>query len=231
MKRAADVLSSWTASILALGGGLKVQGSLGARPAKPLELYELEACPFCRRVREALSILDLEVRVFPCPKGGPFRETVRERTGRLQFPFLVDPNTGVEMHQSRDIVAYLFETYGDGRVPLPLRGSAWIAPVGTLASLARVGKGSRARPSRQPEQELELWSFEASPYCRIAREALSELGLPYLLHNVAKGSPSRRAFVERSGRMLVPYLSDPNTGAAMFESADIVRYLDETYAA
>jgi glutathione S-transferase len=29
---------------------------------------------------------------------------------------------------------------------------------------------------------------------------------------------------------MVPYLVDPNTGTSMFESADIVRYLDATYA-
>ena len=30
---------------------------------------------------------------------------------------------------------------------------------------------------------------------------------------------------------MVPYLVDPNTRTEMFESADIVRYLEETYAA
>jgi glutathione S-transferase len=30
--------------------------------------------------------------------------------------------------------------------------------------------------------------------------------------------------------MMVPYLVDPNTGRSMFESADIVAYLNETYA-
>jgi glutathione S-transferase len=29
--------------------------------------------------------------------------------------------------------------------------------------------------------------------------------------------------------MRVPYLEDANTGAAMFESADIVAYLERTY--
>jgi glutathione S-transferase len=29
--------------------------------------------------------------------------------------------------------------------------------------------------------------------------------------------------------MMVPYLVDPNTGVAMFESAEISRYLIETY--
>jgi glutathione S-transferase len=28
---------------------------------------------------------------------------------------------------------------------------------------------------------------------------------------------------------MVPFLADPNTGREMFESADIVRYLRETY--
>ena len=63
------------------------------------------------------------------------------------------------------------------------------------------------------------------------RERLCELEIPYLLHNVAKGSAKRSEFVERSGRMMVPYLHDPNTGREMFESADICAYLDETYAA
>jgi glutathione S-transferase len=51
-----------------------------------------------------------------------------------------------------------------------------------------------------------------------------------VLHNVAKGSPKRDAFVARSGKMMVPYLADPNTGVEMFESADIVEYLERTYA-
>jgi glutathione S-transferase len=63
------------------------------------------------------------------------------------------------------------------------------------------------------------------------REQLCSLELPYRLHNVAKGSQGREAFVSRSGKMLVPYLADPNTNREMFESDDIIRYLDETYAA
>lgn len=31
--------------------------------------------------------------------------------------------------------------------------------------------------------------------------------------------------------MMVPYLSDPNTQVAMFESSDIVTYLEKTYGA
>ena len=85
------------------------------------------------------------------------------------------------------------------------------------------------RPSKAPATPLELYSFEASPFCRLVRETLCELELPYLLHNVAKGSARRDAFVELSGKMQVPYLVDPNTGIEMFESTDIIAYLEATY--
>ena len=230
MNRALDVATSLAATLARAGVGIRV-GALGPRPEKPLELYEFEACPFCRKAREALSVLDLDALVLPCPKGGPrFREEVKRRGGKYQFPYLVDPNTGKEMYESDEIVAYLFERYGAGRPPMLLSSGALTNLSAGLASALRPGFGSRYRPARAPELPLELWSFEASPFCRIVRECLSSLELPYRLHNVAKGSPRRTAFVERSGKLMVPWLVDPNTGASMFESADIVRYLERTYA-
>jgi glutathione S-transferase len=229
--RALAVLSSLAAS--AARGGLGMQtGTLGARPAQPLELYEFEGCPYCRKVREALSVLDLDAIVHPCPKGGrTFRLEVERRGGKQQFPYLVDPNHGAALYESDAIVRHLFQRYGDGTVPLAMR----LGPVGDagamLASALRLGAGSRRRPGRRPPQRLELYSFEASPFCRLVRETLCELELPYLLHNVAKGSPKRPAFVARSGKMMVPYLVDPNTGTALFESADIAAYLERTYGA
>jgi len=229
MIRALDVATSFVASVVRLGAGMEV-GGLGPRPERPLELYEFEGCPFCRKVREALSILDLDAVVYPCPKDGPrFRPEVIRRGGKAQFPYLVDPNHGLELYESDDIVRHLFATYGDGSVPRILGLPILTDVASGFASAARLGGGSRYRPARPPTAPLELWSFEASPFCRIAREALCDLEIPYLLHNVAKGSAKRDAFVRRAGKMQVPYLVDPNTSAAMFESADIVRYLETTY--
>ena len=111
-----------------------------------------------------------------------------------------------------------------------------------LAAVLRGGRGLRHRPSRAPEKPLELWSFEGSPFSRLVRERLTELELPYTLHNLAKehwkelGPATRRiapnpyvpreggkrfAFYQEHGRVQVPYLEDPNTGAALFESAKI----------
>ncbi len=224
------MLSSYLTSGLAAAQGMTVFVH-AKQPALPLELYEFEACPFCRKVREALSAFDLDAMIRPCPRGGTrFRPSVKARSGTGKFPFLVDPNTGREMFESDEIIRYLATTYGDGRVPLGLRMGPLTMVRSGLASASRP-LGRKARPSKAPAEPLELYSFEASPFCRIVRETLSSLEIPYLLHNVAKGSPKREAFVARSGRMMVPFLIDPNTHTAMFESAEIVRYLERTYAA
>ena len=228
--KASNVRMSLVSSVLRLGGGLYTSKALGARPALPLELYEFESCPFCRKVRETLCFLDLEAVIYPCPKDGTrFRPKAVELGGKAQFPFLVDPNTSKQLYESDDINKYLATTYGTGSRPL----MASLGPVtmisSALASAARRGHGAKVRASKAPEKKLELWSFEASNYCRLVRERLCELELPYLLHNVAKRSPSRPAFIARSGKMQVPFLVDPNTGVEMFESEAIVDYLDKTY--
>lgn len=231
MSRRADALTSNLASAARLGHGWTVART-GARPEKLLELYEFEACPFCRKVREMLSVLDLDARIFPCPRGGTrFRPKAAALGGRAMFPYLVDPNTGVALYESSDINRYLAKTYGDGTVPLTLSMGPLTALSSGMASALRAGHGGAARPSREPAQPLELYSYEVSPYSRLAREALCELEIPYVLRNVAKGSAKREAFAAMSGKMMVPYLVDPNTGTSMFESAEIVAYLRRTYGA
>jgi glutathione S-transferase len=228
LPRPIDIGSAWLVGVARLGAGLEA-AHLGKRPEQPLELYEFEACPFCRRVREMLTMLDLDAIIRPCPKGGTrYRPEVVRRGGKAQFPYLVDPNSGRALYESKEIVRYLASSYGDGTLPL-LDGLPTVDAASAAVAFAVRPTRSRARPGRLPAQMLELWSYEASPYCRIVRDALCELELPYVLHNVAKGSPRRQAFVARSGRMMVPYLADPNSGKELFESADIVRYLERTY--
>jgi len=225
-----DVTTSSLTTVGRLLSGGAV-GELGARPEKPLEVFEFEGCPFCRKARESLSILDLEAYIRPCPKGGHrYRDELERRGGKLQFPYLVDPNTDTEMYESDDIVSYLFERYGRGEVPLLLRPGPLTDLGSALSGVWRIGAGVRSRASRTPVEPLELYSMESSPFCRLVREVLCSLELGYLLHNVAKGSPSRKAFTQRSGKMMVPWLVDPNTNTELFESADIVGYLRRTYA-
>jgi len=202
------------------------------RPAQPLELYEYEACPFCRKVREAVSMLDLDVIVYPCPRDGTrYRANVTEMGGKSQFPYLVDPNTKFASYESDRIVRYLFQTYGDGLVPLPLSLGPLTTSSAALASALRAGKGRQAKPNLPPSppMPLELWSYEASPFCRVVREQMCELELAHKVITVARGSSKREQLVQIAGKMQVPYMVDPNTNTQMFESSEINAYLQRTY--
>ena len=49
------------------------------------------------QVREACSVLDIDVMYYPCPANGPtYRaQAAKENgTGKSQHPFMKDPNTG-----------------------------------------------------------------------------------------------------------------------------------------
>lgn len=249
---ALSAISSFCASTLTAWRGSLVEYPTPA-PEQALVLYDFEACPFCRRVREVFTALALDVEVRPCPAGGTrFRPEAEALGGKQQFPLLVDRNHDAIVYESNDIVAHLFRVYANRGVPF--RYITPLAPVfGSLASAVRLGKGGQVRASRAPARPLHLWSFESSPFSRFVREVLSELELPYTLHSLGKehwneaGPPGARLgpkpyvprpggkrevfWREHDGRVQVPYLVDPNTDTAMFESRDIVRYLNQTYAA
>ena len=227
--RSLDRVLSTLASGLRLGSGGRV-AALGPRPEQELLLYEFEGCPFCRKVREALSILDLDARVLPCPKGGPrFRPELVERGGKAQFPYLVDPNCDLELYESDDIVRHLFERYGTGSVPRPLVPGPLTDLSAVSVGLLRGKAGSFYRPAKSPEQPLELFSYEAHPGCRLVRERLSILELPYLLRNRAPGT--RRPLPAGVALGDLPHLVDPGWGRSFCGAEEILGHLEACYAA
>ena len=101
------------ARCLGLARGMVKMPGTGERPAQTLELYSAEGCPMCRRVRETLTELDLDYVHKSCPRGdSPNRRDLVRRGGKMQVPYLVDPNRGVEMYESTRIVRHLLEHYG-----------------------------------------------------------------------------------------------------------------------
>lgn len=245
-----NLLSSLLAST-ARGWRGSVAKPAARQPEQPLELYEFEGCPFCRLVREALTELDIDALIKPCPKRGTrFRPEAAQLGGKTQFPFLVDPNTGRQLYESSDIVDYLYSEYGGREAPGRLLGGV-PGMIGSNAATALRGmRGMRLRDATQPGQPLELYSFESSPFSRPVRELLCELEIPYLLRSFGKaagpdmGPPwvrtkffpetpvegrNRKTMMAETGRMQVPYLKDPNTGEALYESAAIIDYLKQTY--
>jgi glutathione S-transferase len=86
---------------------------------------------------------------------------------------------------------------------------------------------------------LELYQFEGCPYCVKVREKLSELGISYVIHNPRLGKSDDHEvtnqqtydeLVEMGGLDQVPYLVDTERETSLYESDDIVEYLEEHYA-
>lgn len=247
-----NVLRSVVTSTLGAWRGTSVVQA-SQQPKKRLQLYDMEGCPYCRRVREALTALGLDAEIYPCPRRGKrFRPAAIALGGKRQFPLLVDPNTSTMLYEAGDIVDYLFKAYAGRPTPRAYRTGILKPVLGGFGSLVRGMRGTTARKAKHPKKLLELWSFESSPYSRLVRERLTELELAYVVHNIGKEQfadmgPAvqrvrpgpykprpggrREKVLAELGRVQVPYLEDPNTGTKLYESADIIDYLERQYAA
>ena len=234
------------------GKRLAEASALGPRPATPIELFEYEGSPYCRKVRECAACLDLDVIYRPCPSGETYWRPMAKAEGAATFPYMKDPNTGAAMCESDDIVEYLFRNYGpmadknlpddaaaeELGVPYMLRRGGITNLTCYAAAVARL-KGLKARPSKAeqaaaagtPVTPLVLWTYESSPFTKAVREALTEMAIPHMVRYCPRGSVSKRdELLAKTGTFQVPYLEDPNTGVEMFESAAMVDYLEKTYA-
>lgn len=252
MGHTADVLTSILASTVRSWRGTSTKRKT-PEPEKLLTLYDREGCPDCRFVREALTELNLDIQIIPCPEGN--KETsmaLKKASGSTLVPFLVDPNTHKKISGQDSIVSYLFQEYRGSKVPAKLSSGIKNAVASRIATTLRLGSGTQALPAKAAERPLTLYSFESSPYTRLVRERLCEYGIPYTLINLGKQQRAdmgpanfrmtlkrykplpdskRDAFYQRHGNVQVPYLIDPNTQLELFESKDILQYLDNTYAA
>ncbi|KAL3925542.1 MAG: hypothetical protein SGILL_000337 [Bacillariaceae sp.] len=210
------------------------------RPKQPLMLYEYDASPYCKRVRETINLLDLSVEYRPCPGARQgFSDELFQKTGRRTVPYLVDPNTDEGLFESKDIINYLLKNYGppeddfDMKALWPITFEAFSLFTATqVAILLGIPGGQRqanARPDNEQMKPLELWGYETSPFVRPIREKLGSLCLPHVMVSCSRGSANRDKMIEKMGSFQVPLLVDPNTGIEMFESSEIEKYLEAVY--
>ena len=211
----------------------------GNSNAPSLLLYEREGCGECKRVRETLSMLDLACHLRPCPLGATKHRKLLDKAllangfvlenKNKKLPYLEDASTGAALVGADAIVGYLYDEYLDGSAPSPLVRSGFLANLrAQFAADARgAGDGSGpnptgalrkgpsgayyARPSTTPTKPLQLWAYEASPFCSLVRETLSELEIPYVLMPCARGSPRRTALQNRTGTFQVSISQSPHS--------------------
>jgi len=76
---------------------------------------------------------------------------------------------------------------------------------------------------------IELYQKEECPFCQKVRQKLQELQLDYVNRVSVKGAEQREIMVKLGGEHQVPFLVDQSKGVMMYESDDIVEYLEREY--
>lgn len=215
---------NWLLSLIAttLRTGAGGTGTSHSTAEKPLTLYEFEGCPFCRIAREQVSATGVTVHVKPCPRDGKrFRPEVKDKGGKAQFPYLIDPNVSdgegvTEMYESGDIAAYLRREYGSDRPVIHRLGPINLIS-SQFATLSRYARGIFKSPAKTNEKPLRFFGAEHSPSARLVKEALCSMELDYLWTSQAPTG-------QRS-----PCLEDDNSNTTVTGGRAILNYLRKTY--
>jgi glutathione S-transferase len=83
---------------------------------------------------------------------------------------------------------------------------------------------------------LELYQAERCQYSANVRETLTDLGVSYVVHNPRSAAGETRneqthdQLRTLGGEDQIPFIIDHQRGVTMYESNDIVAYLEEHYA-
>jgi anaphase-promoting complex subunit 7 len=235
-------VGGFVSNMLRLGRGSLVSEAAASdafnvvpRPFQPLVLYSYEGNQFCRLVREVLTELDIVYELRSVGKHSSHREELADFSGgSTQCPYMIDPNTGVQMAESTDIVRYLYRTYalwtppseileGISKILLP-----WFRPI--LTALAPVQAGFATGEPSQYEKELAIckskiekevasepiviYTYSLSPFCIEAKKLLDNLDIDYKEISLGAewlpgligqgGAQKRAALLEMTGQSSLP---------------------------
>ncbi len=75
---------------------------------------------------------------------------------------------------------------------------------------------------------LNLYVKTGCPYCAVVLHKVEELGIDINLKNI-QDPQILSDLIEKGGKQQVPYLADEDGKVSLYESADIVEYLDKNY--
>lgn len=82
---------------------------------------------------------------------------------------------------------------------------------------------------------LELYHAEGCPHCAKVRAKLAELGSSYVVHNPrtaggdVRNEQTHDELVALGGKDQVPFLVDTHGQTSMYESNDIIEYLERRH--
>lgn len=76
---------------------------------------------------------------------------------------------------------------------------------------------------------LILFHKEECPYCLKVRQFMSDNSVSYVSLVTPNGSESRKILEKLGGKQQVPFLLDTDHGEWLYESSDIIDYIEKNY--
>lgn len=74
------------------------------------------------------------------------------------------------------------------------------------------------------ENMLDIYISETCPYCRKVMDFLAESGISYNKKDISN-EKNKEKLLELGGKFQVPFLNDTKNSICMYESEDIINYL------
>src|SRR6056297_284322 len=78
---------------------------------------------------------------------------------------------------------------------------------------------------------LTLYTKASCPFCQKVMPLIESLGLEVTLKDISENDTYREELVAHGGKQQVPYLIDADKEVAMYESDDIMDFLEINYSA
>ncbi len=81
-------------------------------------------------------------------------------------------------------------------------------------------------------KNMALYQFHACPFCVKTRRAIRRLGLNIEIRDARNNPKWKQQLVEQGGRYQVPalFIDDENGGRWMYESRDIIAWLEQEFS-
>ena len=240
MRRAFDLATSNLGSLLRLKTAQHVLKRNGNNiPKCTLTLYEYEASPWCRVVREHLQLLGLPVLIKPCPRQTLFKEGAfdtnavfrkeaweiyeqenqndekeKEMKMMYQFPLLVDETSSSSspeiVSESSTIIRHLWEKYSDNVIEERPSVDLKLNSNG-LPFFVRFPLLS-APSAVRPFPHCGLFQLPSSFHApQVNTTSTTKEPLKPLVFRGKEGCPESRLVRERLCSLLIPYYNHPNT--------------------
>jgi len=113
-----------------------------------------------------------------------------------------------------------------------------IGPFILLGEIVATPKGIVRQPEEQRQVDLKcrgltLYQFRTCPFCVKVRKEIRRLSLNIELRDAQKDQQNREALLQGGGQIKVPCLKitdEQGNSQWMYESADIIQYLQERFA-